>query len=250
MLFTFLDGAMFGEKIGDGKPSILFLHGWRRTHEDFLKIANSDLLPGSLLIDLPGFGASPPPLEVFGAYEYAQMILPILDEMNNEILIVGHSFGGRVGIALAKLGEGRVKGLLLTGVPIIDLNKTVKISSSLKFAKKMKKLGIVSDQYVEKKKKSTGSLDYRLAEGIMRDVLVKVLSESRDGKYIDTLETLKIPIKLIWGENDAEVSLNVAKEVVRKVPQIELKVISGANHMVILDKEDDFIAGIRELVEK
>ena len=53
------------------------LHGWGRDHRDF-----SSLLGGypHLLIDLPGFGVSPPPTATWGAADYAACVAQVLDE--------------------------------------------------------------------------------------------------------------------------------------------------------------------------
>ena len=83
MLRAFLDGAVFGTTTGDGVPSVLVLHGWRRTHEDFDQVA-AELEGqgvGSVALDLPGFGHSPMPREKISISGYARTLDRLLEEL-------------------------------------------------------------------------------------------------------------------------------------------------------------------------
>ncbi|MGZ5384735.1 MAG: alpha/beta fold hydrolase, partial [Acidimicrobiia bacterium] len=68
MLNSFAGGAVFGERFGDGPLQVLALHGWGRDRRDF-----DEVLQGldAAALDLPGFGASPAPVEAMGAAGYA-----------------------------------------------------------------------------------------------------------------------------------------------------------------------------------
>ena len=111
-----LNGRVFGARVGSGRPAVLALHGWRRTHTDLLGVFGE--LPG-ISIDLPGFGASPVPDGPWGSPEYATAVLPLLDELAEPRVVVGHSFGGRVAVQLAAMAPQRVGALVLTGVPLV-----------------------------------------------------------------------------------------------------------------------------------
>ena len=76
MLRTFAGGTLFGSVTGPDAPRVLALHGWARTHRDFdAVLAPVDEAPvPALALDLPGFGASPPPPEAWGAAAYAQAV--------------------------------------------------------------------------------------------------------------------------------------------------------------------------------
>src|SRR3954468_21028806 len=76
MLTAYDNGRLFGERAGTASPWILALHGWQRTHRDFARVLES---LDALAVDLPGFGASPPPPEAWGGADYAAALLPILD---------------------------------------------------------------------------------------------------------------------------------------------------------------------------
>jgi len=74
-----------------------------RSHKDFdatLAPADGATLD-AVALDLPGFGATPAPPEVWGAAEYAAFVAGVLDEMAAPVVVLGHSFGGKVAVALA-----------------------------------------------------------------------------------------------------------------------------------------------------
>ena len=92
-------------QIGDAsKPPVVFGHGWGRTYNDFIPVAEA-LAPVacSYLIDFPGFGATPRPEGTWGTEDYARHLVDFLraDHGLEHYTWVGHSFGGRVGMRIA-----------------------------------------------------------------------------------------------------------------------------------------------------
>ena len=78
-----------------GHAWVLALHGWRRDHRDFDAVLAP---PGmdAIALDLPGFGSAPPPDAVWGTPDYAGAVAAVLEEMEAHVVVLGHSFGGRV----------------------------------------------------------------------------------------------------------------------------------------------------------
>jgi pimeloyl-ACP methyl ester carboxylesterase len=228
-LRAFADGALFAEAIGDGPPRVLALHGWGRRGADYRhSLAGIDVLA----VDLPGFGASPPPGEVVGAEGYAGIIEPLLDEFGAPPVIVGHSFGGRVAVCLAASNRGRVGRLVLTGSPLVRLGAGRPPSIGFRVARALNRVGVLSDQRMEAMRRSHGSADYRAATGVMRDILVKVVSES----YEAQLRALDVPVSLIWGSDDREVPVTVAERALSIINEgggvAELEVLPGVGHLL------------------
>jgi pimeloyl-ACP methyl ester carboxylesterase len=89
-------------------------------------------------------------------------------------------------------------------------------------------MGLISDERLEREKRSRGSIDYRTATGIMRDILVKVVNES----YESQLSRITHPVHLLWGENDREVPVSVAESASALLSDSTLEVLAGVGHLV------------------
>src|SRR5439155_342890 len=153
-----------------GPPAVIGLHGWGRNRADL-----SQALVGldALVVDLPGFGASPPPAEAWGAAGYAQAVIPVLKECPDPAVVLGHSFGGRVAVCLAAQHPARVRALVLTGVPLLRRVGVRRPPFRYRVLRSLHHAGLLSDQRMERARSRHGSRDYRAASGVMRDVLVR-----------------------------------------------------------------------------
>ncbi len=215
---------MFGSRSGTAPVEVLALHGWRKNHSDLQKVTEH---LNAIAVDLPGFGASPQPSAVWGAAEYAAAVARLLTDVDAPVVVVGHSFGGRVALNLAADYPQLVRSLVLTGVPLIRRPATAKKSSvSYKAVKLANRIGVLSDERFEREKRKRGSADYRAAEGVMRDIFVKLVNES----YEQQLQAVKCHVELVWGENDTEAPLAQAREAERMLADASLTIVPGGTH--------------------
>jgi pimeloyl-ACP methyl ester carboxylesterase len=224
MLQAFAAGRLFGTAHGSGPPWALALHGWRRDHHDF--DATLDGID-ALALDLPGFGATPEPSEPWGAADYAAAVEPVLEELPGPVVVLGHSFGGRVAVHLAARRPERVSALVLTGVPLIRSQGAARPALSFRLARALNRWGVVSDGRMEALREKHGSADYRAAKGVMRDVFVRVVNES----YEDQLRAVRCPVELVWGDDDREAPIAVAEQAAAIVPGATLTRLPGAGHL-------------------
>lgn len=235
MLKSLAGGALFGEVWGTGEPEVLVLHGWGRTHADFAAVVGPKAPLGPLPVlapDLPGFGATPAPPTPWGAADYAAALVPLLEEAPvRPVVVLGHSRGGCIAVALAAARPDLVRGLVLTGAPVLPRpGGRRKPAARFRLARGLRRLGLVSEQRMEQARQRYGSADYRAAQGIMRDVFVRMVNE----RYDDELQALSSPVEMVWGEDDAEVPVAVARAAAALVPEATLTLCPGAGHLTPL----------------
>lgn len=89
-------------------------------------------------------------------------------------------------------------------------------------------LGLISDGRMEAERQKRGSADYRAATGVMRDILVKVVNE----EYPDEMAAIRSPVHLIWGRDDTEVPVSVARRSAEMIGDCSLEVIDDVGHML------------------
>ncbi len=238
MLKAYLGGEVFGSITGGDSPSVLGLHGWGRNHRD-LATALGDI--PHLAVDLPGFGTSPPPPSVWGAADYAQHLSPLLDELSLPVVIVGHSFGGRIAVHLAAARPGAVGGLVLAGVPLLHREgRPQRPPRRFRLGRALHRLGIISDSRMDELRERYGSSDYRQAEGVMRSILVKAVNES----YEAELERITCPVELIWGDADTAAPASIASRAESLLADARLTVIARGDHFTPLTRPDELRAAV------
>jgi len=233
MLHSLAGGRLLGRRFGAATPSVLALPGWARTHRDFdAVLAPADGQPlDAIALDLPGFGATPAPPAAWGTADYAELVGLVLDEMTPRVVVLGHSFGGRVGVHLAAARPEAIGALVLSGVPdLVRRTQRPQVPTRFRAARRLHRWGVLSDERMEAARQRHGSADYRAAEGVMRQVLVKTLAEH----YEDQLAAIGCPISLVWGDNDTAAPLAAAEELVRIHPGTTLTVCPGAGHLTPL----------------
>lgn len=209
------------EVSGVGHP-LIFLHGWGSNLHVFDKITeqlNEDYT--IYQIDLPGFGDS----EICDSYtieEYAEIINEFCLKLGVvKPILVGHSFGGRIAIKFASLYP--VERLVLIGSPGIREKFNIIKWLKIRVYKLSKKLKI---------KTNLGSVDYKNASNILKDVLVKAVNN--DLTY--SLLNIRCETLIIHGKDDKTVPLYIAKKMKNLIPNCGIVIVKNAGHFPFIDR--------------
>lgn len=239
------DGRIFGEAYGDGPAAVVWLHGWGRSGRDFAPVATELAAGGvaSLTLDLPGFGASPPPGHAGGARLYATAVAAAIEPLGHPVVLVGHSFGGLVAVVVAADRPELVHSLVLAGTPLVRSASVGRPARRYRVLRALHARGLVADRRMETARQRYGSADYRAAQGVMRDVLVATINES----YADEMARVIAPVWLVWGAADTEVPVGVAEKS-RQYFEVAptLVVLDGVAHWVPTEAPSALAPLVRE----
>lgn len=254
---SFLGGKIFGCYHGSPPPDVVALHGWGRDRSDFDWLAGEGLR--ALVLDLPGFGKSPPPPEPWGSIEYADAVARVVreslgtspsspnggsdaarlsngsepaahgsadPEQGRSVVVFGHSFGGRVALRLAERYPELVAELFLAGVPLLRRSPP-KVSLVYRAVRSLARRRLLPAKAMDWARRRYGSSDYRAASGIMREVLVRVINED----YTDAMRKLTVPVTLIASTSDEAVPIDVVREASALFANCKVVEIAGASHL-------------------
>jgi len=239
---------------------ILFLHGFMAHCGIWRPVM--DQLPDcmhAIALDLPGHGKTTADLDNLDFDSLSDAIHKFIeDHFNRPIILLGYSMGGRIALYTAFKYPERFIGLILESTTpgienpeerdkrvLEDQAKADKLrSTDIKtYLTDWYKLPVFSSlaqrpDLIEKiiNKKSDND-PAALAEVVMR------LSPGRQRSLWDKLETWNKPTLVIAGELD-EKFCAVAKKMAPQIKNADLKIISGAGHIVHLENHKDFMTAL------
>jgi len=246
------DFAVFplGEASATG-PLLIWAHGWGHTHAAFAPLAQAmrGIAP-SVLIDFPGFGASPLPPGAWGTADYADAVAEWLPQMPaGRRIWIGHSFGCRVGLRLAARHPGLIDALFLVAAaglaPRRSLAERVWRTVRRRAYRCLRNL-VPDGPARERLRQRFGSADYRQA-GILRPILVKTVGED----LAPVARQVTCPTMLVYGEHDSETPPELGERFRALMPQAELAVLRGLDHWTVLtDGQHQIAHRLSQLVER
>lgn len=225
----------------EGKDIVL-LHGWGQNIEMMKPLGDAFQRDFRItIIDLPGFGESDRPSNVWTIYDYMECVHTLLKLLKIEKpLMIGHSFGGKITLAYAS--KYPTEKIVLLASPFKKEIK--KLSMKTKVLKGLKKVPGLS-RFEEVAKKHIGSRDYRNADPIMRSILVEHVNLD----LTEDVRKIKCPSLFIWGDRDAEVPYERAYELEKLVEDGGAIILEGGTHYAYLEFLGRVISIVRHFFE-
>ena len=93
------------------------------------------------------------------------------------------------------------------------------------------------EEKINELRKKYGSSDYAsISSDVMRETFNKVISLDLS----DKLKEIKNPTLLMWGENDIDTPLYMAKKMEREIKDSGLVVLKGAAHFSYIDSPNEY----------
>jgi len=189
-------------------------------------------------IDLPGFGSEPLVSPEWGIPEYAKWAQSKVESLKSKkVILVGHSFGGRIATYIASLNPEWLAQLILIGAPCLYM-PSQKVRLLKRIAKVVKMLGLTSNPL---------SLNSELTEADKKDmgeIYRRVVS------YDQTEELKKIHIRtlILQGSADTYPSEEVCSAMHRLVQHSQYKVLPGVGHNIHLENPTLLYGIVRKFI--
>ena len=221
---------------GADKPTLLFLHGWRSEGRVWESVAKElvGLNMTLVAIDFPGFGKSEIPKKTFDLAEYSEIVLGFIEKLNlKNVILIGHSFGGRVSIKLAS-SHPQFSKMVLVDSAGFKTQSFIKKS----LAKMAKPFFMPSFMKPVREKIYTkiGAGDY-LALPEMQQTFLAVIKED----LTSVLPKIQAETLIVWGKNDRDTPVSFAEKLKKGITKSHLETLENAGHYSFLDQPEKFI---------
>mgnify|MGYP003571301020 CR=1 FL=1 len=217
---------------GEGKP-LLFLHGYLSSRQSFAyQLEYFSKFFKVIAPDLMGFNG----LKMEYPYsldDYARDVSRLI-EGEKRVNVIAHSFGARV--LFKMLPDDRIDRIVLTGAAGLKPRPSLKKSVAIFRYKLRKKLKLPTDKF--------GSDDYKKLDTIMKRSFVSVVNERLDGR----IRNIKNPCLIVFGENDRETPVYMAKKLNKMIDGSALVLIGRAGHFAFVDQPQYFNRIVKEFL--
>lgn len=254
---------------GGGAPPLVLLHGLLVYSHAFGRLL-PELEQGRRVLapDLPGCGDSdrPPPVHCAGYSPswLARVLLELLDrEGIAEVDLLGHSWGGAIGVCLADAAPERVRRLVLVDAtcfamplplegrlalvprlgPYVFKNLYRRADLRRYLARAFSSPELLGEENVDlywDRLARTGGREAAYA------MLTQLANDDAMTAMLPRLRALRCPTLVGWGDRDGIVPLAHAERLAQAVPGARLAWIEGCGHAAAEERPEALAALVRE----
>lgn len=254
-----IDGISVNYAVKGEGEYVFILHGWGANLEVYNSVA--DVLAEKYTVvsfDFPGFGKTPEPPEIWDVSAYADFTEKFISSFGqSKVILMGHSFGGRVILKLVSkenLAFSVSKILFVDSAGVMPKrskkqNFRTRIYKAGKFFLSLYPVRKMFPDALENLRKKFSSADYASASEKMRGVLVKTVNED----LTPLMKNVKCTTLLIWGVNDTPTPYSDAEIFEREISSggadVGIAKIENAGHYSFLDQPYVFGKIIRSFLK-
>lgn len=194
-----------------------------------------------LRIELPGFGASEPPLAP-GMDKYADAVCAVLNELNiRRCILYGHSMGGYTALAFAQKHPERLAGFsLLHSHPFTDTpeqaenrRRAIALLQSGKLEAYVTQLfaGLFAPEFARNQPEVLQARVEKAKQGSAKGVIAALQGMLERENHEATLEKAGCPVQFILGALDPIISPNRALQAAALPQTADIRLLKGVAHM-------------------
>lgn len=250
-----IQGLQAGYRAAGEGPAFFILHGWGSSGKNWESIGDAVAQKGFRVyaLDLPGFGASSAPQEVWGVEEYARFLYEFTEQLGiKKFFLAGHSFGGQIAIQFAAHHPEKIDKLILLAAAGVRRDLATK-EKTLRFLAKPLNifLSLIPSERAQDALRvlayrMVGRSDYASAKGIMRKVMGKVVREDLTPLF----SRIQVRTLIIWGDKDKMTPLEDALLMKEHIKDSLLKIFPGVGHRIRHEAPEKLQEAILEFLKK
>lgn len=228
---------------GTGK-TILFVHGWGGSKNSLQPIATKlSKYYRTICLDLPGFGESNNPEPNWGVKEYSIYIDEFMQALRlNDVIYVGHSFGGTIGIFLAAHYPQVISSLVLCSSAFQRSGKV----SPLTGLKKLLPKAIQENSTIMR---GIYRLLFPNSDGWKYAHLQKNFNIILNQDFTHELSQIRCPTLILWGALDTQTPVSMAHIAHHVIKNSKLKIFAAARHSLPLRYPQAVTHEIRQFLQ-
>jgi pimeloyl-ACP methyl ester carboxylesterase len=246
---------------GEGFPVIL-LHGFCENKSMWFPYANKLTEQYQIICpDLPGFGESLLPNKDITLEEIADELADFMSEIKVEkCVIIGHSLGGYVALALAERHPNLIQGLGLFNSTAMDDDEEAKHrrNKSILFLKKhpVSKLiepFIPSLFYSKRKEELKEEIDLATSIGLqspLDTIIAYTLAMKIRKDRFELWKSFPFQTLFIGGANDSRVPLEMAEKHIEERANVDGYILPETAHMAMHERPTETIQMIQDYLLK
>lgn len=246
-----VDGLMTNYQLAGKGRLVLLLHGWGDSAGGLQALAKELAAEYKVLnLDLPGFGASQAPKDVWNLDNYSDFLDQFLSKIDcgQPYAVIGHSNGGALAIRAISLDKLHPKKLILLAASGIRTGHAPR-RTVLKIIAKTGNLATIwmPERYRQGLRKSlynTAGSDMLVAPHL-EETFKKTV---RQDVKADAAR-LNLPTLLIYGSDDKAVPVEHGQQYADLIKGSRLEIIKGAGHFLHVDAADKINGLIKEFIK-
>lgn len=234
------EGEFSYAEIGEGTP-IIILHGLMGGLSNFDGVAN--FFPKHnykvIMPELPIYSMS---LLKTNVRNFAKYVSRFIDHLGySEVILLGNSLGGHIGLLCTRLYPEKVKGLVLTGSSGLyesAMGESYPKRGNYEYIKKK-----AEDVFYDPKIATKEIVDDVFETVNDRNKLIRTLAIAKSAirhNMSKDLPKMHTPTCIIWGKNDQVTPPEVAEEFHQLMPNSDLYWIDKCGHAAMMEHPDKF----------
>lgn len=234
------DGKFEYLTVGEGTP-IVILHGLMGGLSNFQGVIDYFPKRGYQVV-VPSLPIYDMPLLKTSVGTFAKFINEFINHMGwSDVILLGNSLGGHIGLVTTKLFPEKIKALVITGSSGLyesAMGESYPKRGNYEYIKQ-KAEGVFYDPAIATKE----IVDEVYAVVNDRNKLIKTLAIAKSAirhNMSKDLPNLNLPVCIIWGKQDGVTPPEVAHEFHEKLPDSDLYWIDKCGHAAMMEHPDEF----------